>query len=181
MVAHINNSLEDQQWFADSGANSHITNELENLTLQQQPFQGQETVAVGNGGGLAIENTGSAILHSPHSNFHLNNILHCPQAATEMLSIQKFCQDNACYFLLTSTHFFVKDLRTHAILLAGRSENGMYPLRFKSASSKTFPLFTAFLGLRASLSVWHYRLGLSKLQGLGQCWAFSPVVHVFGQ
>jgi hypothetical protein len=169
MVAHINNSLEDQQWFADSGANSHITNELENLTLQQQPFQGQETVAVGNGGGLAIENTGSAILHSPHSNFHLNNILHCPQAATKLLSIQKFCQDNACYFLLTSTHFFVKDLRTHAILLAGRSENGMYPLRFKSASSKTFPLFTAFLGLRASLPVWHYRLGHSS---------FNNVSHV---
>jgi hypothetical protein len=92
MVAHLNNTHDDQQWFADSGANSHITNELENLSLQQQPFPGNETVAVGNGGGLAIENTGSAILHSPHSDFHLKKILHCPHAAAKLLSIQKFCQ-----------------------------------------------------------------------------------------
>jgi hypothetical protein len=166
MAAHLNNSLDDQQWFADSGANSHITNELDNLTLQQQPFQGQETVAVGNGGGLAIENTGSTILHSPNSDFHLKNILHCPHAATKLLSIQKFCQDNDCYFLLTSTHFFVKDLQTHAILLAGRSENGLYPLRFKSAPSKSKPLFTALLGLRTSLPVWHYRLGHSSFNNV---------------
>lgn len=110
-------------------------------------------MAVGNGVGLAIENIGSALLHSFHSNFHLKNILHCPQAATNLLSIQKFYQDNACYFLLTSSHFFVKDLRTYAILLAGRSENRLYLLRLKNASSKFRPLFTALLGLRTSLSV----------------------------
>jgi len=168
MVAHLNNTHDDQQWFADSGANSHITNELENLSLQQQPFPGNETVAVSNGGGLAIENTGSAILHSPHSDFHLKNILHCPHAAAKLLSIQKFCQDNDCYFVLTSTHFFVKDLQTHAILLAGRSENGLYPLRFKNASSKFKPLLTAFLGLRTSLSVWHYRLGHSSFNNVSR-------------
>jgi hypothetical protein len=125
-------------------------------------------VAVGNGGGLTIENTGSALLHSSHSNFHLKNILHCPQAATNLLSIQKFCQDNACYFLLTSSHFFVNDLQTHAILLAGRSENGLYPLWLKNASSKFRPLFTALLGLRTSLSVWHYRLGHSSFNNVSR-------------
>jgi hypothetical protein len=51
MVAHINSELENQQWLADSGANAHITNELENLSLQQ-PFKGNDSVAVGNGAGL---------------------------------------------------------------------------------------------------------------------------------
>jgi hypothetical protein len=161
MAAQTNLDMEDQQWFADSGANYHITSELENLTLQQQPFQGIETVAVGDGGGLAIENTGSTILTSPHSKFYLNHILHCPKAATNLLSIYKFCKDNDCYFILTSSHFFVKDLKTHKLLLEGRSENGLYPLRFKGASLFK-PLFTAFLGLRATLSVWHYRLGHSS-------------------
>ena len=54
MVAHTNAAFEDQKWFVDSGANAHITNELENLTIQQ-PFQGTDTVEVGNGAGLAIE------------------------------------------------------------------------------------------------------------------------------
>ena len=40
MVAQTNNTLEEQPWFANSGANAHITSELENLSIQPQPFQG---------------------------------------------------------------------------------------------------------------------------------------------
>lgn len=108
MVAHTNNVIEDHWWFVDSGAYSHITNELENLTLQQQPFQCHELVVVGSGGSLEIENTSLAIFHSSKSQFHLRNILHCPKATTNLLSIQKLCQDNHCYFKLTPSHFFVK-------------------------------------------------------------------------
>jgi hypothetical protein len=86
MVAQSNAVGEDQQWIADSGANTHITNELENLTLQQ-PFPSDEIVAVGNGAGLAIENSGSSILISSNSKFHLKNVLYCPQATTNLLSI----------------------------------------------------------------------------------------------
>jgi hypothetical protein len=128
MAAQTNTELDDLQWFADSGANSHITNELENLSLQQQPFKGSEAVAVGDGGGLEIENTGSAILTSSNSHFHFKHILHYP---TNLLPIQKFYKDNDCYFILTDSHFFVKKLKTHKLLLEGRSENGLYPLRFK--------------------------------------------------
>jgi hypothetical protein len=88
--AHINSELENQQWLADSGANDHITNDLENLSLQQ-PFKGNDSVAVDNGAGLEIENTGSTILNSKNYHFHLKNVLHCPHAATKLLSIQKFC------------------------------------------------------------------------------------------
>jgi hypothetical protein len=35
MVAHTNTTIDKQQWFSDSVANAHITNELENLTIQQ--------------------------------------------------------------------------------------------------------------------------------------------------
>jgi len=158
MVAHINSEIEDQQWLADSGANAHITNELEHLSVQQ-PFKGNDSVAVGNGAGLQIENTGSTILNSANYHFHLKNILHCPHAATKLLSIQKFCQDNSCYFILTASHYFVKDIRTHAILLEGRSEHGLYPLRFRGSSftnnNKAFPAFTALLGLKTTTHVWH--------------------------
>jgi hypothetical protein len=42
-MAQNNAALEDQQWYADSGANAHITADLENLNIQQ-PFNGQDTV-----------------------------------------------------------------------------------------------------------------------------------------
>jgi transposase InsO family protein len=163
MVAQRNAAVEDQQWLADSGANTHITNELENLTLQQ-PFQSDETVAVGNGAGLAIENSGSSILLSSNSKFHLKDVLYCPpQATVNLLSIQKFCHDNDCYFKLTSTHFYVKDTRTSALLLEGRCENGLYPLRFHKTSLQgkrgLAASFTAFIGIKTSSIGWHLRLG----------------------
>jgi hypothetical protein len=173
MTAHTHQEIDDQQWFADSGANAHVTSTLENLSIDQQPFKGSESVAVGNGAGLAIEHTGSSTLHSssPLSNslFHLKHVLHCPSAATNLLSIHKFCTDNHCYFILTASHFFVKDLKTHALLLEGRSENGLYPLRLRNCSSKSAPTFTAFLGLKTSFCIWHSRLGHSS---------FKTVSHV---
>jgi hypothetical protein len=94
---------------ADNGANAHITNELENLQIQQ-PFQNDETVAMGNGAGLSIENTGSSILFSSSNNkFALTNVLHCPNSMANLLSIQHFCLNNDCYFILTAHHFCVKD------------------------------------------------------------------------
>jgi hypothetical protein len=158
MVAHTNSEYEDQPWLADSGANAHITSELDNLQIQK-PFQSTDMVAVGNGTGLAIEHTGSTLLHSPNSSFKLTNILHCPQVSTNLLSIQKFCVDNACYFVLTGSHYFVKDLRTKAILLEGRSENGLYPMQFGRNKLQGAKTFTAFLGIKTSSLVWHFRLG----------------------
>jgi hypothetical protein len=156
MVAQ-SNALHDDQWYADNGANAHITNDLENLSIQQ-PFHQEATVAVGNGAGLTIENTGSSTLHSSLSKFHLKQILHCPNASANLLSIQRFCQDNSCYFILTSYYFFVKDIRTPAILLEGKSKNELYPLQLKRNSLQRPYIFIAFLGIKTSSLGWHFRL-----------------------
>ena len=99
---------EEDPWYADSGANNHVTAALGNLTLQE-PFKGDDEVAIGNGTGLAIYNIGSSVLYSSkypfQQPFKLNHILHCPTAAANLLSIHKFCVDN----ILTDSNFFVKD------------------------------------------------------------------------
>jgi hypothetical protein len=77
MVAQTNTTLEEQEWFADSKANAYITNELDNLTIQQ-PFENNETIVVGNGLGLTIDNSSSTLIDSPNSNVQLHNVLHCP-------------------------------------------------------------------------------------------------------
>jgi hypothetical protein len=127
MIAQTS-SHEDDTWFADSGANHHITSNLEQLTLQQ-PYNGSDNVAVGNGAGLQIKNTGSLSFRTPHSTLYLNRVFHCPQAFANLLSVNQFCHDNNCFFILTSSHYFIKDSRTGVTILKGRSDGGLYPLR----------------------------------------------------
>ncbi|KAG6715349.1 hypothetical protein I3842_05G247300 [Carya illinoinensis] len=50
MAAEANNIFEQQTWYADSGANAHITANAAHLT-PLQPYDGLETVQVGNGSG----------------------------------------------------------------------------------------------------------------------------------
>jgi hypothetical protein len=48
MVSQSNNLQIEDEWLAKNGANTHITNDSDNLTLQQ-PYQGNEIVGLGNG------------------------------------------------------------------------------------------------------------------------------------
>jgi hypothetical protein len=112
MAAATHSATEiEQPWYLDSGANHHITSEIENLTLQQ-PYQRIENVTMGNGGGLQIANTSFSLITTSNNHFCLNNILHFPHASSNLLSIQKFCKDNHCYFTLTTNCLLIKDMRT---------------------------------------------------------------------
>lgn len=65
MVAQSNHIFEESNvWYANSGANQHITNEVANLSLQE-PYAGEDSVAVGNGSGLSISNIGSFSVPNP--------------------------------------------------------------------------------------------------------------------
>jgi hypothetical protein len=121
-------------------------------------------VAVGNDIGLQIESNGSTLLHTSSFTFKLNNMLHCPQALTSLPPIQKFCLDNFCYFTLTSSHYFIKDLLSHATLLEERSENGLYPLWLGGNLHKGTKTFIAFIGIRTTSLVWHFRLRHPSLE-----------------
>jgi hypothetical protein len=158
MVADSNSAPANDPRYADSTANQHITANLENLSLQQ-PYLGSEDVAVGNGTGLRIRHTGSMVFHTPQSSFHLSKVLHCSQAYANLLSINQFCLDNNCFFILTGSQYFVKDNRTGLTLLVGRSEGGLYPIQLKSFSVNKQHALTALLGVKISAAVWHSRLG----------------------
>ncbi|KAJ0018890.1 hypothetical protein Pint_11252 [Pistacia integerrima] len=86
MAVEANNSYDQNVWYADSGANAHITSNVANLT-NQASYEGVDTVQVGNGSCLVIKNTGNTTLKFTCSFFKLNNILHCPNASANRLSI----------------------------------------------------------------------------------------------
>jgi hypothetical protein len=172
MAAYTPENLEaEQPWYLDSGANNQVTSDLEKLSLHQ-PYQGRDSVTVGNGGGLQITNIGSSFLSTPSSQFYLHKVLHCPKSSANLLSIQRFCRDNHCYFILTATHFTIKDMQTKEILLQGPSEAGLYPIYLQQlqspqvkskaafmSSTAFLSHFHAFLGVLAPPNIWHSRLG----------------------
>jgi hypothetical protein len=129
MVAQTNSVQDEDNWLADSGANTHITDGLENLIIQQ-PYKGNETVAVGNGSGLGICHTNSSSFQTSDSTMlYLNDILLCPDDAANFISINKFCCDNDYQFILTATYFLIQDNLTRRILLQGPSKDGHYPIQ----------------------------------------------------
>jgi len=77
LQAMIENSVYDQEWYADSAANAHITHDINNLNIQE-PLRNNDAITVGNGSTIDIANSGSTILNTSHNNFILNNVLHCP-------------------------------------------------------------------------------------------------------
>ncbi|KAA8519478.1 hypothetical protein F0562_013734 [Nyssa sinensis] len=151
-----------QTWLADSGANNHITADLSNLRISE-PYHGENEVAVGNGSSLPISHTGFTQIPTNSLPLHLHHILHCPTAATNLLSIQRFCRENRCWFKLTADYFVVKDNLTGQILLQGPSKDGLYPIplatSLNKAASNKLHAFSAQLGVAADLSTWHFRLG----------------------
>ena len=104
-------------------------------------------------------NIGSIIFNSGQSTFHLNKILHFPQAATNLISINQFCLDNNCYFILTATDFIVKENLIGRILLHGVVENDLYPLAGCKTSHKNLTCLSTIIGVRANVDIWHSRRG----------------------
>jgi hypothetical protein len=86
-------------------------------------------------------------------------VLHCPDVPVNLLSIQKFCEENDCLFQLTATSFLMKDIRTGQVLFHGPNRDGLYPIPLQRLSICKAQGLTAFLGIQTFASVWHHRLG----------------------
>ncbi|KAL5731291.1 hypothetical protein ACHQM5_004036 [Ranunculus cassubicifolius] len=102
-------------WLFDSGASSHFTNDPNNLD-ESTPYSGPDNVNIANGEGLSISHTGSSTLHHSAHKFHLNNVHLVPQLTTNLISVHKFVNDNACSLLFSDHSFFVKDNASGQIL-----------------------------------------------------------------
>ncbi|KAM2925447.1 hypothetical protein FF1_042962 [Malus domestica] len=145
-----------QPWLIDSGATSHITNDIANIS-SPTPYTGEDKVYIGNGKGLSIHNVGSSSLYTPHHSFKLQNVLHVPSMAYNLLSAYQFLKDNDCALTLDPYGSTVKDRTSGRMLLQGPVRDGFYPLQSSSTSSPS--LHSAFLSVKAPVKVWHQRLG----------------------
>ena len=123
---------------------------------------------MGNGVGLSIAHIDSnKILHGS-SSFAMNNILHCPSIAANLLSLFQFTRDTNCYFFLFSNCFYVNDLKTGRMLFRGKTEGGLYPFHMHDQIYSKIGRPFALVSVRVGASIWHSRLGHSASNTLSR-------------
>ena len=140
------NPVPYQNWYANSGATNHITNDLQNLSVHSD-YIGKDKVSVNNGQGLPISSIGSFVVHTKSRLFKLNHILHVPSISTNLLSIHQFDKYNNCIFFYASG-FTIQD-RLGKILFQGLTRNGLYPFPTACHSSSSSS-HIALLGAKTS-------------------------------
>uniref|UniRef100_A0A803Q8D0 Integrase catalytic domain-containing protein n=1 Tax=Cannabis sativa TaxID=3483 RepID=A0A803Q8D0_CANSA len=123
---------DDCQWFADIGTTHHVTSDNTQLA-QSLPYNGTESLAVGNGKKLMISHTGSTFL--PYSSLALKSVLHVPQITENLVSISKLTDDNNVFLEFHKYCCFVKDKQTGVVLLKGKRKHGIYTLGDTPCSS----------------------------------------------
>ncbi|TQD82403.1 hypothetical protein C1H46_032045 [Malus baccata] len=111
MVAQNNvpeTSAQNSTWILGTGASHHMTFNIASLN-NVTPFEGAETIKFRNGQGLSIHNIGSTMIKTPFSSLILNQVLHVPSIAVNLLSVTQLCKDNKCWFICDDIVFFVQD------------------------------------------------------------------------
>ena len=154
------------EWFADSGATSHITNSPHHLAYSQ-PYKGNDAVIIGDGNFLPITHVGSAdiasadIASASGTSLPLRNVLLCPGITKSLLYVSKLTNDYPCSFEFDYNQVCVKDKQTQSLLKQGNTREGVYSLN----SPKPQALYST-RQMEASDEVWHKRLGHPQDQTL---------------
>jgi hypothetical protein len=112
-------------WYIDSGATTHATSDINTLSTFS-PYNGPETVYIGNGIGLEIAHKGSSLLLTTLKPLTLTNVLHVPEITKNLLSVSQLTLDNGTLIEFSSNSYFIKDKQTNQILLHGILNNDLY-------------------------------------------------------
>ncbi|KAI0522729.1 hypothetical protein KFK09_005114 [Dendrobium nobile] len=123
----------EANWFLDSGASSHLTNSLDNLSMSK-PYLGSDNVTIGDGNSISIAHAGAGILPTPSRKLRLSQIFHTPTLKYNLLSISQLTKDNFISITFDPSGFTLKDLATQEILLQGPSKDGLYAVPMPSPS-----------------------------------------------
>ena len=142
-----------QEWFPDSGASAHITNNGSQLQ-SSEPYLGTDQVIVGNGVFLPITHVGSIPLHTNKGILPLNDVLVCPDITKSLLSVSKLTSDYPCEFTFDDASVLIKDKVTKQVITQGQRRKDLYVLK-----DARFQAMYSSRQQAASESTWHQRLG----------------------
>ena len=142
----------DPNFYADSGATAHMTNQGGNLKYLK-PYYGTDHIFVGNGQALPITYTGNALFNTSHGKLALKNVLVVPKIKKNLLSVSKLIDDNACSFEFNSSGFVIKDSKQQ-IVAKGHRQGNLFALEEGKIEA-----LAAVNAKGVSSDIWHARLG----------------------
>lgn len=82
------------KWYVDSGAAHHVTVDMSNLNIHENPTHPDQLMIVDRSG-LPMDSSSSSILSTSSLNFKLNYILCVPHISLNLLSFPQFTKDNS--------------------------------------------------------------------------------------
>ena len=148
---------QDSDWFPDTGATDHITDNPGNLD-SLTPYHGSDGVMVGNGHTLPITHIGQAIVGIGTSSIKLNDVLLVPDIKKNLLSVSKLTTDFPFTFEFNGLGFVIKDMTTNQIVAKGRKRDGLYALDGGGLHGDPKVFFSSRFR-RVDNDCWHHRLG----------------------
>jgi hypothetical protein len=140
----------DSNWYTDTAATDHITNELDKLVVHDK-YNGNDQIRTANGAGMNINHIGHAVVSTPNRNLHLNNVHHVPHSKKNLVSVHRLATDNNAFLEFHPNFFLIKDQATRRTLLEGKCEGGLYPLPESRRE--------AHIAVKPSIARWYNRLG----------------------
>ncbi|KAE8692073.1 hypothetical protein F3Y22_tig00110860pilonHSYRG00043 [Hibiscus syriacus] len=145
----------DSEWYTDTGATSHMTNDVAALD-NSVPYTGNQRVYIGNGTSMPISRIGSISSIVTSHPLPLSDVLLVPNLTKNLLSISNLTRENNCLITFSSSSFTIHDLATRTVVGVKRCEKGLYVLDRGHAS---FLSSLSKCTSRASSVTWHPRLG----------------------
>ncbi|KAL2475263.1 zinc finger protein [Abeliophyllum distichum] len=127
-----NIKIDDQAWYADSGASHHVTTDKENVD-EVKEYGWKKKMVVGNGTSLQIFHIGT-------KSFDVKSdktlVLHVPKIKKNLISVSKLTTDNNVSVEFFPNGCVVNDLPTRKVMLQGKLENGLYQLNLPNHDSR---------------------------------------------
>ena len=107
----LNPPTAPSEWYADSGAGSHMIADAGKLSTISPPSSyTPSAIIVGNGALLPVTATGSHTFSFPHRNLVLNDVLVSPHIIKNLISVRRFTTNNNCSIEFDPFGLSVKDL-----------------------------------------------------------------------
>ncbi|OMO62605.1 Integrase, catalytic core [Corchorus capsularis] len=145
---------QDDAWYPDTGATSHMTSDLGKLSIATS-YDGPEKVMVGNGASIDISHSGSIVLKVDDKQIVLDNVLVVPDIKKNLISISQLTTDNPFNVEFSDIGFQIRDRRTGEVIATGKRVDDLYVLE---SSEKAKAFFSTRFRV-VTRSVWHSRLG----------------------
>eukprot|EP00253_Pinus_taeda_P023650 PITA_23650 len=152
-------SNEDDVWYVDSRASSHMTGKKKFFDSLEESTHGSK-IYLGDDSGYEIK--GYGVIPAKLSNgriSHLKNVLYVPGIKKNLISVSMMT-DQDMQFEFFKTHCVIKDYRNE-IVATGMRVGSLYKL-----DAKSIPKRAMVVGRLTAEQLWHQRFGHLNLQDL---------------